>query len=203
VRSFLGRTQGREQLLLGSAVPKFPVDWSADGRFVLYTTLERKGGFDLWALPMAGDRKPFEVVHTEFDEGPAVFSPDGRWIAYESNKTGRHEIYVRQFPRAGKDFLASTSGGTQVQWSRDGKELFYITADARLTAVPITVSSDAETIDFGTPTPLFAVSILSDRVNTFRQQYVVSPDGRSFVMQSLVGGADASPISVILNSKPR
>jgi WD40 repeat protein len=152
---------------------------------------------------MQGDHTPIAVVQTEFNEGLAVFSPDGRWIAYESDKTGRHEIYVRPFPGPGNDFLASTSGASQVRWSRDGKELFYIGADDRLMAQPITASSDGKTVDFGTPTPLFATSILSPGVNTFRPQYAVSPDGRSFVLQSLVGQATASPITIILNWKPK
>ena len=202
-RTFLGSEHGREELLLASSVAKFPMDWSPDGRFLLYVTLEPTRGFDLWALPMQGDHTPIAVVQTEFNEGLAVFSPDGRWIAYESDKTGRHEIYVRPFPGPGNDFLASTSGASQVRWSRDGKELFYIGADDRLMALPITASSDGKTVDFGTPTPLFATSILSPGVNTFRPQYAVSPDGRSFVLQSLVGQANASPITMILNWKPK
>jgi len=202
-RTFLGSEHGREELLLASSVAKFPMDWSPDGRFLLYVTLEPTRGFDLWALPMQGDHTPIAVVQTEFNEGLAVFSPDGRWIAYESDKTGRHEIYVRPFPGPGNDFLASTSGASQVRWSRDGKELFYIGADDRLMAQPITASSDGKTVDFGTPTPLFATSILSPGVNTFRPQYAVSPDGRSFVLQSLVGQATASPITIILNWKPK
>ena len=202
-QTFLGAGQGREQLLLASSVAKFPMDWSPDGRFLLYVTLEPTRGFDLWALPMHGDHTPIAVVQTEFNEGLAEFSPDGRWIAYESDKSGRHEIYVRPFPGPGNDFLASTSGASQVRWSRDGKELFYIGADDRLMALPITASSDGKTVDFGTPTPLFATGILSPGVNTFRQQYAVSPDGRAFVLQALVGQANASPITIILNWKPK
>ena len=112
-RTFLGSEHGREELLLASSVAKFPMDWSPDGRFLLYVTLEPTRGFDLWALPMQGDHTPIAVVQTEFNEGLAVFSPDGRWIAYESDKTGRHEIYVRPFPGPGNDFLASTSGATR------------------------------------------------------------------------------------------
>ena len=202
-QTFLGDAHGREQLLLASAQPKFPMDWSSDGRFVLYSTLEPKHGFDLWALPMNGDRKPFPVVQTEFNEGVAEFSPDGRWIAYQSDKTGQPEIYVRPFPGPGNDFRASSSGATQVRWRGDGKELFYVSADGRLVALPITVSPDGTRVDFGSPMPLFTTNMLGETMNTFKPQYVVSRDGRSFVMQSRPGDADASPISIVLNWKQR
>ena len=102
------------------------MDWSADGRFLLYDSLDPKRGFDMWALPLEGERKPFEVVQTDFNEGLGQFSPDGRWIAYQSDKTGRFEIYVRPFPGPGDDVRVSIDGGAQVRWNPNGKELFYI-----------------------------------------------------------------------------
>jgi Tol biopolymer transport system component len=198
---FLGGAQAREELLLASPLAKFPMDWSPDGRFVLYTTLDPKRGFDLFALPLEGNREPFGVVETEFNEGLAEFSPDGRWIAYESDKTGRREIYLRPFPGPGSDFLATASGAAQVRWRGDGKELFYVAADDRLMALPVVVSSDGKTVDFGTPTPLFSTAPFSTAANMFKPQYVVSPDGQSFVMQSMVGESNSSPIVVILNRK--
>jgi len=205
-QTFLGGAQVREELLLASPEPKFPMDWSLDGRYLLYTTLHQKTGFDLWALPLRADgaegRKPFAVVQTEFNEGLAQFSPDGHWIAYESDKTGRYEIYLRPFPGPGGDVLASTSGGNQARWSSNGKELFYIAADERLMALPIGLSSDGKSAELGTPKALFATNVGSTALNVYRQQYAVSPDGQSFVMNSVVGDASASPITVILNRKP-
>jgi hypothetical protein len=116
-----------------------------------------------------------------------VFSPDGRWIAYESDKTGRHEIYVRPFPGPGNDFLASTSGASQVRWSRDGKELFYIGADDRLMAQPITASSDGKTVDFGTPTPLLCDEHFEPGCEHI-QTAVRRLSGRSFVRVAIAGG---------------
>jgi serine/threonine protein kinase len=207
-RTFLGGAKVREELLLSTSDPKFPMDWSLDGRYLLYTTLDRKRGFDLWALEIGGNGaekpRPFEVVQTDFNEGLAQFSPDGRWIAYESDKTGRYEIYLRPFPGPGSDSLVSTAGGTQVRWSADGKELFYIAPDDRLMALAISFSADRKSAELGTPAALFATNVGSTAVNVYRQQYAVSPDG-SFVMDSVVAGASASPIAVILNrkSKPR
>ena len=190
-RSFLGSPQGREELLLSTEQPKFPMDWSADGRFLLYATLDSKRGFDLWGLPLAtdgaGERKAFEVAGTDFNENHAQFSPDGQWIAYQSDKTGRLEIYLRPFPGPGSDSLVSRAGGTQVRWNPNGKELFYIDADDRLMAVPLTFSADGKTVEFGTPTALFATNVGREAPNLHRHQYAVSPDGNSFVMHTVVG----------------
>jgi eukaryotic-like serine/threonine-protein kinase len=205
-RSFLGSPQGREELLLSTEQPKFPMDWSADGRFLLYATLDSKRGFDLWGLPLAtdgaGERKAFEVAGTDFNENHAQFSPDGQWIAYQSDKTGRLEIYVRPFPGPGSDSLVSRAGGTQVRWNPNGKELFYIDPDDRLMAVPLTFSADGKTVEFGTPTALFATNVGREAPNLHRHQYAVSPDGNSFVMHTVVGEASSPPVTVILNRQP-
>ncbi len=193
---------GGEELLLSTSTPKFPMDWSRDGHFLLYDSLEAKGGTDIWALPLDGDRKPREVVRTDFNERQAQFSPDGKWIAYQSDKTGRYEIYLRRFPGPGGDSSVSTDGGNQVRWSPNGRELFYIGTDDRLMAVPVRFSSDGETAEPGTPQALFATNVGSTAINTNRQQYVVSPDGQSFVMNSVIGEPGTSPITVILNWKP-
>ena len=202
-RKLLSAPPGSEELLLSTSQPKFPMDWSADGRFLLYDSLDPKRGFDIWALPLEGDRKPFAVVQTDFNERLAQFSPDGTWIAYQSDKTGRFEIYVQPFPGPGGDSRVSIDGGAQVRWNPNGKELFYIAADDRLMAVPIRFVSNGKTVELGTPLGLFATNVGSTAINTNRQQYAVSPDGQSFVMNSVVGEASASPITVILNWKPK
>ncbi len=150
---------GSEELPLASAQDKYPIGWSPDGRFLLYSNFDPKTGIDIWALPMDGDRKPFPVVRTNFDEDLAQFAPDGKWIAYQSNESGRYEIYIQPFPGPGNQTQVSTSGGAQVRWRRDGKELFYIALDGRLMAVPIRVASTAQTIEAGSPLPLFATRV--------------------------------------------
>jgi len=204
-RTLVNGPPGSEELLLSTSQAKFPIDWSADGRFLLYDSLDPKRGFDIWALPLEGDRKePFPVLQTDFDEGLAQFSPDGTWIAYQSDKTGRLEIYVRPFRGPGIDGVrVSIDGGSQVRWKPNAKELFYIATDNHLMAVPIRFVSNGTVVEPGTPLGLFATSVGSIVGLKYRQQYVVSPDGQSFVMHSVVGKPDTSPISVILNWKPK
>jgi eukaryotic-like serine/threonine-protein kinase len=199
----LGAPPASEELLLSTSHPKFPMDWSHDGRFVLYNELNAKGDFDIWALPLDGTRTPFEVVQTEFNERLPQFSPDGKWIAYQSDRTGRFEIYVQPFPGPGAASPVSTDGGAQVRWNPNGKELFYIAPDDRLMAVPIRFVSNGKAVEPGTPLGLFTTNVGSTAINTNRQQYGVSPDGQSFVMNSVLGEASTSPITVILNWKPK
>jgi serine/threonine protein kinase/Tol biopolymer transport system component len=198
----LGAPPGSEEQLLSTPRPKFPMDLSPDGRFLLYDEINAKRDFDIWALPLDGTRTPFEVVRTEFNEQLPQFSPDGKWIAYESDKTGRFEIYVQPFPGPGGAPPVSTEGGTQARWNPTGKELFYIGPDDRLMVVPIRFTADGKTVAPGTPVGLFATKLNNTEIGT-RHQYIVSPDGQSFVMNAVPEEATASPITVILNWKPR
>jgi Tol biopolymer transport system component len=193
--------RGNEVLLLGDGQDKQPLDWSADGRFLLYQNLDSKTGLDVWALPMSGGAgKPFPVFHTKFDEDGAQFSPDGKWIAYQSNESGRYEIYIQPFPGPGDHILVSTNGGAQVRWRRDGKELFYIALDGRLMAVPIHMAANTQTIEVGSPVPLFLTRVGGALTYPNNQQYDVSPDGQRFLMNTIIEEAP-SPITVILNWK--
>ncbi len=201
-RTVLGAPPGSEELLLSTSQPKFPMDWSADGRFLLYESLDPTRGFDIWALPLAGDQQPFEVVRTDFNERLPQFSPDGKWVVYQSDKTGRFEIYVQPFPGPGPDARVSIDGGTQVRWDPSGKELFFVAADGRLMAVPVRLVSKGESVEPGRPVGLFATNMAGTATVVNRQQYAVAPDGQSFVVNSALGGASTPPISVILNWKP-
>ena len=109
--------------------PRSPSDWSPDGRFLLYYVPDPKTGTDLWVLPEE-TREPFLFLQTDANELWGQFSPDGRWVAYQSNETGRYEIYVRAFPAPGGAVPVSTAGGVYPRWSRDGKELYFIAPDA-------------------------------------------------------------------------
>jgi hypothetical protein len=130
------------------------------------------------------------VAHTPFDEANARFSPDGRWVTYESNETGRLEIYVQPFPGPGDKLPVSNGGGGSAQWRRDGRELFYVSADNRLMSVPV---SSAGPTFHDKPVPLFTLPPQSE--------YAPSADGQRFLINKIT--EDASPITVLLNWKPR
>jgi dipeptidyl aminopeptidase/acylaminoacyl peptidase len=194
---------GDEQPLLVTSERKIPQTWSSDGRFLLYALQHAKTGADLWALPLVGEHSPFPVVQTPFDEGAGQISPDGKWVAYESNESGRVDIYVRPFPGPGDHWQVSTAGGNQPRWRPNGKELFYVAPDSHLMAVPIAVRADRQTLEAGAPAPLFPTRLASGANISLRgafskPQYAVAPDGR-FLMNVAVDGATAPPITIVLN----
>jgi len=186
---------GSEELLLESPNVKNPVDWSRDGRFVLYQESDTETGWDLRALPMSGDRKPIVIANTPFEERVGQFSPDGRWVAYQSNITGSFEIYVQSFPGPGGKWKVSTAGGTNPRWRADGQELFFIAPDAKLMAASVHTSSSS--FEAGSPTALFQTRIVIG--SDFGNEYAVSRDGR-FLINTVLDNA-ASPITLLLNWK--
>jgi len=236
---------GSEELLLESAQDKILSDWSLDGRLLLYQSNDPQTSNDLWVLPMEGDpsagsgqapsagslrglgpagqgRKPFVFLKTNFDERRAQFSPDGRWVAYMSNESGRYEIYVRPFFQgglsakteggpapvsgtasgtssgagAGGQWQVSTSGGISPRWRADGKELYYIAPDGKLMAAPIAASG--ATIEPGTPVALFQTRIYGGGTDlNGGTSYGVSRDGR-FLINTVLED-DASPITLLQN----
>jgi Tol biopolymer transport system component len=190
-----------EPLVDGWAPAWAPTDWSRDGQFILTTIQRPNTRLDLWALPLDRRRMPFPIVETPFNETNAQFSPDGHWIAYQSDESGRVEIYVQPFPGPGRRVRISGSGGVQARWRRDGKELFYLASDNRLMAVPIQVDPSGENIEPGTPVPLFTTRLAGTPSNDFQRHYMVADDGQRFLMDTL---AEVSiPITVVLNWKPQ
>src|SRR5262249_12768931 len=127
---------GEETLLMKSDRAKLPTDWSCDGRFIIYRQSGGKTKSDVWVLPVRGSEAgtPFPVVQTEANETAGALSPDGRWLAYASDASGRYEIYVQGFPEGGGKRQVSTGGGNFPRWRRDGLELFYYAGDGKLMA---------------------------------------------------------------------
>jgi len=173
---------------------------------LLYVNQDPQNGHDLWVLALDGeskvDRKPYPFLQTPSDESQASFSPDGRWVAYQSNEGGPMEIYVQPFPGPGGKRQLSNAGGASPRWRRDGRELFYLSPDARLMAVPI--RAQGSTLEADPPVPLFQTRLsgaLGGIAGNVRPQYDVAADGR-FLM-SITTEETISPITVILNWKPR
>jgi Tol biopolymer transport system component len=180
---------GDDTLLLKTNDGKIPTDWSRDQRYLAYISRN-----DVWALslPVTGAVKPLQVTNTPFVESNARFSPDARWIAYQSNESGTQtEVYVQSFPTPDAKRQASTTGGRLPRWSPDGNELFYIATDSTLMSVPI--KSTAAGLHVGVPVPLFRIRAFEEG-----QDYEVSRDGR-FLLSIPTTETTFTPITVILN----
>jgi Tol biopolymer transport system component len=189
--------------LLKTEDPKSASSWSPDGRYLLYRSASPDSSYDIWALPFDPDGKPgqpFPVVKTRSEEREAEFSPNGKWIAYQSTASGRSEVYIQPFPVDADAIIlpVSTNGGAQPRWGSNN-ELFYIALDGHLMLVPIRYSADGREIRPDEPIPLFPTRVGGAVHSNDRQQYVVSLDGKSFLMNTLT--ETTSPITVILNWK--
>jgi serine/threonine protein kinase len=193
---------GTDELLLESAPRKVPNDWSSDGRFLLFNSIDPQTGYDQWVLPFSGDKKPFPFLKTPFNEVLGQFSPDGKWVAYESDESGRFEIYVQPFPGPGAKFQISTNGGAQPRWNKNGKEVFYVSLDSKMMASPLKLSSDGQSLETGTPAALFPVRIAGGPLVLDKQQYAVSSDGQRFLVNLTLEEDRTSPITLIYNWKP-
>jgi len=186
---------GEEKPVFRSDQDKFLTDLSQDGRFLAYHTAGPRTGWDVWVLPLSGDRKPIPFVQTEFSDAQGQFSPDGKWLAYASDESGIFEVYVRPFPAPGGKWQVSTSGGTQPQWRRDGKELFYLSEEARLMAVEVKADS---TFEASAPKQLFQARFPTASA-PFGRTYTVTSDGQRFLVTRLMEEDRAIPITVVLN----
>lgn len=184
---------GGEELLLETQRLS---DWSRDGRSLLYSRADPKTGSDLWALPMTGpDRQPMPIANTRFDERNAQFSPDGRFVAYETRESGRFEVVVQSFPVPSGTRPVSTSGGMQPLVRADGREIYFIAPDGRLMAAPVTISGT--TFAAGAPTALFATRLPANAAN--RLPSAVSRDGRFLVNQQTE--TVSAPITLLMSWK--
>jgi len=168
---------------------RFPSDWSRDGKYVIF---ER--GADLWFLTIP------ELRATQFLKASSTlkngqFSPDGKWVAYSSNESGRWEVYVTSFPEAHGKWQVSNAGGDQPRWRTDGKELFYLGPDSQMTAVPVKTGAN---FDAGTPTALFQANPRELVATSEQFSYDVSKDGQKFLINTQLKTGMA-PMSVVLN----
>jgi dipeptidyl aminopeptidase/acylaminoacyl peptidase len=186
-----------EELLVESDQDKYAQSWSPNGRLLLYVAVgqgPKQLQQDLWVVPMTGDRKPYPFLATQFTEGVgAQFSPDGRWVAYTSNESGRQEVYVASFPVPDRKLVVSTAGGLLPRWRGDGREIFYFeAANSRVIAADVT--SDGAGLRIGTARPLFNV-----RPAGGRKFWDVSPDGQRFLVNTALAAPDDAPLTLLVN----
>jgi eukaryotic-like serine/threonine-protein kinase len=188
---------GNEELLLKSPAQKYPTDISPDGKFLVFTELGTNTNLDIWILPLsAGENKPVPFLQTPSVEQTAAFSPDGKWIAYTSDESGRPEVYLRPFsPGApsntvGGQRQVSRNGGHYARWRGDGRELYYWAGNGKVTAVPIDMR---EGVQIGTPQELFPAVVDS------WSRFAVTPDGQRFLFPAQQIEATVLPATVVLN----
>jgi Tol biopolymer transport system component len=184
---------GAEQELLSTTTSSTPTDWSRDGRFIVYETIGPSTRSDIWALPVSPRGQPFPVATSAAAEKQGQLSPNGRWVAYVSDDPGREEIFVQAFPDAKEKWPISTTGGSQPQWRRDGKELFYISRDLKLMAVGVNTTTTS--FEASVPTPLFDLTSAGHA----RNNYMPSADGKRFLINTSVTGLGIGSMAVVLD----
>ena len=188
---------GKDERLLPPGGARFATDWSKDARSLVWE--ETGKGFDLWTMSVDGERKPVPFANSEFNETQGQFSPDGRWLAYASDESGRYEVYVRPFPAGGGKFRVSVSGGELPHWRRDGKEIYFVSNDRKIMAATVRTSAGAElSITADTPQTLFPIQSPVIRHGFNNYPYAVTADGKRFLV---IAGLEASetPLTVVVN----
>jgi dipeptidyl aminopeptidase/acylaminoacyl peptidase len=185
---------GEAELLLQTEDRKWPMSWSSDGRHIAYQI-----PWDLWLLPLFGDRQAAPLLETEFIEIEIQFSPDGKWFSYSSNESGRYEVYVQPFPPSpsGEKWRISTEGGNNARWRGDGREIFYLAPDRTLMAA--SVNLDGARFEPSSPAVLFKTRAAGPLATGLRFNYDVSDDGQRFLIASETGDPTSASIHVIVN----
>jgi Tol biopolymer transport system component len=192
---------GDHERVIRSEHRQGPYDWSHDGRFIIFGDTAPETGTDLWILPVTPEgtptpgTKPWPFAHERFNEQWGRFSPDTRWVAYQSNESGRYEAYIRPFPESGEKVRVSTGGGTFPQWGPQsnvaGCELFYVSPDSKLMMATLKLS--ARSVEPSVPRELFPMPPgLSELY-----PYDASADGQRFLINT--SSDSPQPLNVIVN----
>ena len=168
-------------------------DWSPDGRYVIGSVPQQTTGDDLWLTPLSGDKRPFKFLGPASDQLHGNFSPDGRFVAYTSNESGRFQVYVQTFPLSDRKWQVSTDGGYEPRWRGDGREIYYLSEERKLMAVSVGAGPT-----FDVPKLLFQTRV-PEGITSRRTHYVPSRDGQRFLVNTQNVDASPSPITVVLN----
>jgi Tol biopolymer transport system component len=180
-----------EVLVPSNGHAQMPCDWSPDSRSILYVDRDPKTRHDVWSISLEGDRKPAPWLQTPFNEMGARFSPDGHWVAYASDETGRYEVYVRPLRGTGERRRISSEGGRGPRWLGNGREIFYTNLDAEPGIVSVSVDPSAMH-RVGVPKLLF-------RLHTSVRDYAVTQDGERFLVLHDDATGASSPLHVVIN----
>ena len=186
---------GTERLLQPSDRSQYPSDVTPDGQTLIFTQATASGT-DVWALPLAGDMKPRPILQGPSAKSGGALSPDGRWLAYQSNETGRDEVYVLPFPRGGKAEPISKNGGIEPVWRGDGRELFFIASTATANSLMAAAIDDGGRL-VGAPRTLFPLA--PRLVAGYSHSYAASRDGTRFLTTIAEGPPVRDPLTVITN----
>jgi Tol biopolymer transport system component len=187
-----------EELLAHSENDKYPDGWSPDGRMLVVETLGPAKKMEIWVLSMA-DRKLSPMIQSAANNGEAALSPNGRWLAYASDETGRPEVYVRSFPVPNEKYRISPVGGEQPMWRRDSQELYYLSLQGRLMAASV---NPGTRFSAGAPAELFEVPGLDpsrDLANSPRNYYVPAGNGAKFLVIAYHEVRSSAPIVLVTN----
>jgi Tol biopolymer transport system component/DNA-binding winged helix-turn-helix (wHTH) protein len=185
---------GAEELLYADSKEKYPVSWSRDGKLLLYMASGDPQGADLWVLPLASEQSGAALKPQSFLKSSSYgrFSPDGKWLAYESDEPKPAQIYVVPFSRPTEKHQISPNGGLRPRWREDGKEIFYLTPAGQLTAAEVRISRD--TVEFGAIRELFGGIELSNGYF-----YDVSADGQRILTVLPANRTSPVPITLVEN----
>jgi len=185
---------GNEELVFESEIAKYCQSWVPDGKFLIFMTVSNDSSTntDMWTLPLFGDRKPVPYLQTEFHEYGGRVSPDGKWLVYSSDESGKSEVYVRPFLGSGGKQLVSASGGSTPVWRGDGKEIFYLGASGKLMVARVNQNGSMLGIDVAGP-------LFQTNMESFLPSYDASADGQRFFIVTSTPQGLSSPITVVVN----
>ncbi len=188
---------GAAKLLFQSAAEEYPSDWSRDGRYIALTSSQPNSQdppYGIWILPLFGDRKPFPYLPSSANKSDAVFSPDGRWLAYASDESGKLEVYLSPFPGGGGKWQVSQDGGDQPEWNRQGDALYYLGPGGKM--MEASVRESAPTVVIGAPRQLFQVARPATSLGA--RSYCIAPDGKRFLVARELRSTP-SPLTLVAN----
>jgi dipeptidyl aminopeptidase/acylaminoacyl peptidase len=181
----------------GLDVGKFASHWSPDGRFLAFVAGARiLARSDVWMLPLNGGGKPFAFLETPALETHPRFSPDGRWLAYTSNQSGKMEVYITPFPGPGDWQRVSAAGGGWPLWNRNGREIFFIDPDGKMMSASL--NTDGGVVRIGAITALFPLR-LRPSVRLDAYPYAVTSDGQRFLVNHFVEEPTSGAITLVIN----